>query len=195
MSADKIFICYRREDSAGYAGRIYDRLNQRFPDRVFRDVDKIPVLNRWETVVDETLRSCAVAVVVIGSRWLENSADGKRRLDLQDDPVHKELAALLGLKVDLIPVLIGGATVPGRDSLPVDVASIVDWQALRIDDDDFEHDISRLTKAIEDRFKRDTTRPAAARPAARTPSTPINAIFGGRGGDEGRAGAFQERLG
>lgn len=171
MPADKIFICYRREDSTGHAGRIYDRLNQRFPERVFRDVDKIPILNRWETVVDETLRSCAVAIIVIGSRWLDQSADGKRRLDRHDDPVRKEIAALLGLKVDLIPVLLGGVAVPARDSLPPDVAALVDWQAIRIDEDDFEHDINRLTKAIEDRFGKapaPAPAPAPASPGAGT---------------------------
>ena len=34
MADGKIFICYRREDSGGHAGRIYDRLNARFPGRV-----------------------------------------------------------------------------------------------------------------------------------------------------------------
>ena len=35
-----IFISYRRDDSAGYAGRLYDRLTARFGgDRVFMDVE------------------------------------------------------------------------------------------------------------------------------------------------------------
>jgi TIR domain len=38
-----IFISYRREDSAPYAGRLYDRLCGRFgADQVFMDVDDIP---------------------------------------------------------------------------------------------------------------------------------------------------------
>ena len=37
-----IFISYRREDTAGYAGRLYDRLAAHFgPDRVFMDVEGI----------------------------------------------------------------------------------------------------------------------------------------------------------
>ena len=38
----RIFIAYRRDDSQGFAGRIYDRLAQHFgPDAVFRDINDI----------------------------------------------------------------------------------------------------------------------------------------------------------
>jgi hypothetical protein len=37
-----VFINYRREDSGGHAGRLYDRLRQHYgPHRVFRDIDAI----------------------------------------------------------------------------------------------------------------------------------------------------------
>ena len=40
----KIFLWYRREDSAGVAGRIYDRLRGYFgPDAVFFNVDSVPL--------------------------------------------------------------------------------------------------------------------------------------------------------
>ena len=38
----KIFISYRRDDSAGHAGRLYDRLSDHFGlDQVFMDIDTI----------------------------------------------------------------------------------------------------------------------------------------------------------
>ena len=38
-----IFISYRRDDSGGYAGRIFDRLTTRLGhENVFYDVDAIP---------------------------------------------------------------------------------------------------------------------------------------------------------
>src|SRR5262245_34203605 len=40
----QVFISYRRDDSAGIAGRIYDRLIQEFGrNAVFKDVDSIPL--------------------------------------------------------------------------------------------------------------------------------------------------------
>ena len=39
----KIFLSYRRQDSAGIAGRIYDRLRAHFgDDAIFMDIDNIP---------------------------------------------------------------------------------------------------------------------------------------------------------
>ena len=40
----KIFLSYRRQESPGVAGRIYDRLCSHFgDDAVFMDVDSIPL--------------------------------------------------------------------------------------------------------------------------------------------------------
>jgi TIR domain-containing protein len=147
MAAGKIFLCYRREDSAGHAGRIYDRLNQRFPGRVFMDVAGIGVGTRWAEVIEQTLGSCEVAVILIGRRWLERA--GTRRIDDPDDSLRAEITTALRLKLKIVPLLVGGAAVPQHDDLPREVAPIVDWQALRIDDDDFDHDSSRLVAALE----------------------------------------------
>jgi hypothetical protein len=149
MAAGKIFLCYRREDSAGHAGRLYDRLNQRFPGRVFMDVAGIGVGTRWAEVIEETLGSCEVAVILIGRRWLERGAAGTRRIDVPEDSLRAEITTALRLKLKIVPLLVAGAAVPEADDLPPDVAPIVDWQALRIDDDDFDHDSSRLIKALE----------------------------------------------
>jgi hypothetical protein len=45
MAPKSIFISYRRDDSAGHAGRIKDRLEREFGDscRLFMDVDAIPL--------------------------------------------------------------------------------------------------------------------------------------------------------
>lgn len=149
MSAGKIFLCYRREDSAGHAGRIYDRLNQRFPGRVFMDVTGIGVGSRWAEVIEQTLGSCEVVVILIGRRWLERGPTGSRRIDDPEDHLRAEITTALRLKRKIVPLLVSGAAVPEPEDLPQDVAPILDWQALRIDDDDFDHDSSRLVKALE----------------------------------------------
>lgn len=157
MTAGKIFLCYRREDSAGHAGRIYDRLNQRFPGRIFMDVAGIGAGTRWAEVIEETLGSCEVVVILIGRRWLEPGPAGTRRIDDPEDPLRAEIATALRLKLKIVPLLLADAAVPQPDDLPEDVAPIVDWQALRIDDDDFDHDSSRLIKALERQLKDEGT--------------------------------------
>jgi hypothetical protein len=149
VAAGKIFVCYRREDSAGHAGRLYDRLNQRFPGRVFMDVAGIVVGTRWAEVIEETLRSCEVAVILIGRRWLERDSGGVRRLDHPDDSLRAEVTTALRLKLKIVPLLVAGAGIPEHGDLPPEVAPITEWQALRIDDDDFDHDSTRLIKALE----------------------------------------------
>jgi elongation factor Tu len=175
MAADRIFISYRRDDSAGFAGRVYDRLNQRFPGQVFRDVDSMAPGIRYNNVLDQTMRSCDVGVVVIGQRWLERATDGTRRLDRANDPVRKEVATLLGLDVQIIPVLVSGASIPDPADLPADLIQITEWNALRIDDDDFDHDSARLIAALErllaDRRVRSGVQPAVQ--VSAEPATPV----------------------
>lgn len=149
MAQGKIFLCYRREDSAGHAGRLYDRLNQRFPGRVFMDVAGIRAGTRWAEVIEQTLGSCEVAVILIGRRWLERGQGGSRRIDDPDDRLRAEITMALGHGLKIIPVLVAGAAVPEHGDLPPDVAPIADWQVVRIDDDEFDDDATRLIRAIE----------------------------------------------
>jgi hypothetical protein len=159
VAAGKIFVCYRREDSAGHAGRLYDRLNQRFAGRVFMDVASIGVGTRWAEVIEETLRSCDVAIILIGKRWLEPGEGGTRRIDQPEDPTRAEIATALRLNLKIVPLLVSGSAVPERGNLPADVAAVADWQALRVDDDDFDHDATRLIRALEHQLGDHQARP------------------------------------
>lgn len=149
MVGRKVFVCYRREDTAGHAGRLYDRLNLRFPGRVFMDVAGIGLGTRWAQVIEQTLESCEVVLLLIGRRWLERLSDGPRRIDDPDDPLRAEVTTALRLQRRIVPVLVGGAVMPAAEDLPADVAPVTAWQAVHVGDDDFDHDAQRLIRAIE----------------------------------------------
>jgi hypothetical protein len=149
MQSGKIFVCYRREDSAGHAGRLYDRLNQRFPGRVFMDVASIGVGTRWARVIGETLASCQVAIIMIGREWLAAAKEGGRRIDQANDPIRAEVTSALRSNLTIVPLLVSGAAMPKREELPADLVGLTEWQALRVDDDDFDHDAARLLRALE----------------------------------------------
>jgi hypothetical protein len=52
--AAKVFISYRRADSAGYSGRVMDRLDRELGrDLVFIDVDAIPLGTNFSKVLHE----------------------------------------------------------------------------------------------------------------------------------------------
>ena len=89
-----IFISYRREDSAAYAGRLYDRLSAHFgAEQVFMDVDDIPPGADFASHIDAKVGSCDAMVVVIGKNWLTaRNADGQLRLSDPKDFVGLEVS-------------------------------------------------------------------------------------------------------
>ena len=150
MSPKRIFICYRRDDAEGYAGRIYDRLNARFPGRVFMDVTGISPGADFTRVIQDTVGSCHVLLAIIGKQWLTIAdSSTKPRIQRDDDYVRHEIATALYRNIAVIPVLVRDAKMPGQESLPPDLASLSTRNALEISDDDFEHDALRLISAIE----------------------------------------------
>src|SRR5436853_7871841 len=114
MSRATIFLSYRRGDSAGFAGRLFDALVQDLGrDRVFRDIDTIPAGAEFSDVITHALGSCVAAVVVIGPDWLSvATSDGRRRLDDPRDFVRMEVAAALARRIPVVPVPVGGPPVP-----------------------------------------------------------------------------------
>ena len=92
-----LFISYRREDSAGHAGRLFDRLTQHFgKERVFMDVSDIEPGVDFVEAIDVAVGSCAVLVVVIGRNWLTcTDSAGRRRLDDANDFIRLETATAL----------------------------------------------------------------------------------------------------
>ena len=94
---DGIFISYRRDDSAGYAGRLYDRLAAQFgADRVFMDVAGIELGTDFVTAIEQAVGSCKVLIVVIGDEWLSTTdAAGRQRLDDPHDFVRLETGVAL----------------------------------------------------------------------------------------------------
>ncbi|HRP97481.1 MAG TPA: CHASE2 domain-containing protein [Rhodocyclaceae bacterium] len=120
----RVFISYRRDDSLIHARLLHNELAARFgAERVFMDVDDIDYGEDFMRVIDAHLDSADVVVAVIGPRWTELL---QRRL-ASDDYVRHELARALaraapdGLRV--IPVLVGGAGVPG-EGLPDELAPL-----------------------------------------------------------------------
>ena len=66
-----IFISYRRDDTEGYAGRLFRDLRERFgKDAVFMDVAGIDPGRDFRRVIEEQVASCGVLLAVIGKAWL-----------------------------------------------------------------------------------------------------------------------------
>ena len=145
-----IFICYRRQDSAGHAGRLYDRLAARFGDeRVFMDVEGIKPGEVFGDVISRQVAHCQVLLAMIGPEWLAADVQGIRRLDRPDDFVRREIEAALEAKVWVIPVLMEDTPMPAVDSLPPSLAPLAGRHASSLSSTRFHFDCSELIEAIE----------------------------------------------
>lgn len=145
-----IFISYRRDDSAPYAGRLYDRLTREFSgDAVFMDIDRIEPGDDFVDVINARLDSCDAVIALIGRSWLTcTDRSGARRLDNPDDYIRKELATALARKARVVPVLVGDAEVPRSVDLPDDLKALSRRHAIELSDTRFHTDVDRLIEAL-----------------------------------------------
>ena len=128
----RIYISYRRADSAAWAGRLYDRLVGHVgADNIFLDVSAIEPGIDFSSVIDDAVAGADALIVVIGPHWLETPDTlGRRRLDDSNDFVRREIAAALAASVRVIPVLVGGARMPSPRDLPAELAPLATLNAL-----------------------------------------------------------------
>lgn len=147
----RIFISYRRTDSAGYAGRIYDRLVAHFGvDTIFMDVDTIEGGTDFVDVLEDAVQSCDVLIALIGKQWLSlKDNTGERRLDNPEDFVRIEVAAALKRKIRVIPVLVDGAEMPQPMELPENLRALARRNALQVNHHSFNPDAYRLIEHLE----------------------------------------------
>src|SRR5215213_4899040 len=116
-STGRIFLSYRRDESAYPAGWLYDRLANRYGGgQVFKDVDSIRLGDDFVEVITRAVGSCDVLLALIGDEWLTITDEhGRRRLDDPGDFVRLEIEAALARNVRVIPVLVDGARMPRPD--------------------------------------------------------------------------------
>jgi hypothetical protein len=145
----KIFISYRREDSAANALGIGQYLEHQFGRKnVFIDVD-MRAGTKFPAVLEQRLAECKVMLVLIGPEWLGGrDENGQRRIDSQDDWVRLEIAHALKRNITVIPVRINGATLPPKSALPEEIQGLLDHQAVSISTAGFRHEMSGLSKDI-----------------------------------------------
>jgi hypothetical protein len=142
-----VFLSYRRADSPYAAGRLADRLGERF--ELFMDIDIAPGLHFGRALTD-AVSNCDVMLVLIGPSWLDVlEEDGSRRLENPRDWVVQEIEAALARDVTVIPVLVDGARMPLPEQLPEQLESLAFRQAISLRHESFNTDITSLMNAIE----------------------------------------------
>ena len=140
-------ISYRRAESGGVVGRIYDRLTAKFgEENVFVDVDAIPFGVDFRDHIIKVFKRTDVLIVVIGPSWLGVQPDQTKRIDEPNDPVRVEVrTALQDGSLLVIPVLINDTRMPSVNNMPEDIQALAYRHAARIDEGrGFNHDMGVL---------------------------------------------------
>jgi TIR domain len=153
-----VFISYRRDDSAAYAGRVYDRLASHLGEQqVFRDIDTLAPGVEFAAVIRERIRLCDALVAIIGRNWLTvTDAQGQRRLGDPKDLVKAEIAEALRQDKLVIPALVGGAAMPRETDLPRDIAALAQRNAIEISERHFDQDLQQLADAVRSKMPEQT---------------------------------------
>jgi hypothetical protein len=158
----RIFISYRRDDTAGFAGRLYADLSARVgASSLFRDIDTIQPGAAFPTAIQQAIGSCHVFLALIGPHWATAAERGQRRLDNPSDYVRQEVeAALRQPNILVIPVLVQGTVMPRKQDLPVSLTPLTDMHALTLGDAHWRVDVDRLLEAM----RKSTLVPEAEKP-------------------------------
>jgi hypothetical protein len=146
-----IFINYRRDDTPGVAGRLFDYLATKYSrGDLFMDVDAMQPGIDFAKQLDTQVSQCRVLLAVIGPRWLEaRDKGGTRRLDNDKDYVRIELASALKRDIAVIPILVDGAVMPAEDSLSDDLKPLARRHALELRHTRFVSDADAIVRALE----------------------------------------------
>ena len=165
----QVFISYRREDSAGYAGRLRESLERRLGrGAVFRDVDALEPGQDFVDIIGIRLRDANACLVLIGREWLDaEDASGRRRLEQQNDYVRLEIAtALEQPHMRVVPVLVEGSRMPSTEELPETIQGLARRQAVSLRDESWDTDVKRFVTALDRRSWLERYRLALAASAA-----------------------------
>ena len=141
-----VFLSYRRGLSTDITARIYDRMRGEFgKDRVFRDVDNIPLGVDFYDFISQQVAACDVLLAIIGPDWLERG-----NLHSTKDFVRIEIESALTLGIPVIPVLVGNTGFPAADQLPEELAPMLRFNGAKVtSDQDFDHQVAQLIRGIK----------------------------------------------
>ena len=163
-----IFVSYRRDDTEGEAGRLFDDLVQEFgEDTVFMDVAGIQAGRDFRKAIDDNISACGVLLAIIGRQWTDAKNDaGQRRLDDPGDFVRLETASALKRDIPVIPVLVHDAKMPRADQLPEDLKELAYRNGVELTHARWNSDVQLLIKQLRPHVDQPKSAPVGQSQAA-----------------------------
>jgi len=168
----RLFISYRRSDSAHAAQRVRSYMQARFgADAAFIDRD-IPPGAAWADYLGQQLESSSDVIVLVGDAFLRelrrrgNAADAD-----EQDWLKTEIRSALQLKKSIYPAIIGRLDMPDANDLPLEIRDFSRSQAVFAREPAFDAAMAVLADTIA--AKHGWIAPAAA---AHKPASPADAL-------------------
>jgi hypothetical protein len=145
----RVFICYRRDDTAAAAGRVYDRLWRLLSkSNVFFDVSTIAGGENFETKIASEIQHSDAVLIFIGQKWLQLDGSGKARIWDSNDYVRAEVRIALQRAAMVLPILVDGAQMPKPKLLPDEIRPIAARNALPLRHESFDDDTEAILDTI-----------------------------------------------
>jgi glycerol-3-phosphate acyltransferase PlsY len=147
----RIFISYRRDDSKATAGRIAEKLVDRFgAGNITFDVESLPYAVDFRDSIVTSISGSDLLVAVIGRGWLGMRDDDSARIADDIDHVRAEIELALQYGVPILPVLVDSAPMPSADQLPDSIKALAPLNAATLDTGrDFRHHMAELIATID----------------------------------------------
>jgi hypothetical protein len=145
-----IFISYRRVGALVHARALFERLRHEFgPNEVFIDLEGVDYGLDFVDILNEQLNGCQVMLALIDPQWATaTDRQGRRRIDRENDYVRTEITTALARGIRTVPILIDGAEMPDSSDLPEPLRPLVRRNALILDFNRFDAEVSRLIGVI-----------------------------------------------
>ncbi len=138
-----IFISYRRDGGVETARLFYDRLSNA-GYRVSFDMETLRS-GKFNTQLYERIEQCTDVIVLLSRDALN------LRPEPEDDWLRLEIAHALKYKKNIIPVFLRDFVPPKKDSLPPDIADVVEYEAVTASDEHFDSTFSKLCSLLHSR--------------------------------------------
>jgi 4a-hydroxytetrahydrobiopterin dehydratase len=148
--AQRVFLSYRRSDSADQAIALKIVLEQKLPDvSVFVDTASVNPSDYWPNRLTMALDHSSAVIALIGPNW-RFGEDGTDRFADPNDWVLLELTHALERKVDsVVPVFFDTTTTAAYQDLPTGLIDLRNIQVLDLrQDENWSQSVDRLASSI-----------------------------------------------
>ena len=146
FNSTQIFISYRRNSGAGYAGRLYQYLKKDF--KVFFDTDSITIGEKFDRRIKKEIKKSTLLLVILDEQSVSEFEKRKNR----DDYMLFELETAYANEIPIIPILLNNSLMPNEKDLPSSIAFLSSLNAFGIRHEKFSTDAEELIRNISETY-------------------------------------------